>query len=249
MPFDDVEGIAWEGLGEHVDEPGPGVLRAQGVDFGYGAGASGRRVLSQVDFSVREGEVVGLWGSSGCGKSTLAKLLAGHAKPAAGLVTWDGRPLPEKGARPVQIIFQHPERAINPRWRLGKTMREAWDPPQELVEAMGIEDAWLARYPNELSGGEQQRFCIIRALAPTTRILVCDEVSTMLDVVTQAQLWDVLMGQARARGMGMVVITHDGFLAARLCDRVVRMDDLDLAPPMHVHDGLPPHAHTHGLGM
>ena len=199
------------------------LLKAEGVSFSYLKGSKAKPILDNMDFQIEEGEVVGLWGSSGCGKSTLAKILAGHLKPTKGTVTWGGTPLPMNEYCPVQLLFQHPERAINPRWRMGRTLRESWDPPEELLHAAGIEPAWFERFPNELSGGEQQRFCIVRALGPKTRILICDEMSTMLDVITQAQLWSLVLDQARERGMGLVVITHSEALAERLCDRVVEM--------------------------
>ena len=199
------------------------ILKAEQIRFSYGSAKDAPLILDNMDFQVAEGEKVGLWGSSGCGKSTLAKIIAGHLKPTSGMVTWGGEPLPTKGYSPVQLLFQHPERAINPRWRMGRTLREAWDPPEDLLQAAGIEPAWFERFPNELSGGEQQRFCIVRALAPATRILVCDEMSTMLDVITQAQLWGLILDMAKERGMGLVVITHNEALAQRVCDRVVEM--------------------------
>lgn len=197
------------------------LLETKGVGFSY---KKGRPVLQGIDFHVAEGEVVGLFGPSGCGKSTLARVLSGRLAPSEGSVMWDGKPLPRKGYCPVQLISQHPERAVNPRWRLDRTMTEAWNPPEDLRRAMGIEPEWLRRWPNELSGGELQRFCVIRALSPQTRILICDEMTAMLDAVTQAQIWGLVLGLARERGMGAVVITHNRHLAERVCDRVVEAD-------------------------
>ena len=194
------------------------LLEAKDIWYGYKKGSD---ILRGASLQVAQGEVVGLFGSSGCGKSTLSKILAGRLRPRSGEVLWDGKPLPAKGYLPVQMIYQHPEQAINPRWRLGKTMREAWDPPASLIQEMGIEPAWEKRFPTELSGGELQRFCVIRALAPQTRILICDEMTTMLDVVTQAQIWELVMKVAKERNMGLVVITHNEHLATHLCDRIV----------------------------
>lgn len=194
------------------------LLEAKDIWYGYKKGSD---ILRGASLQVAQGEVVGLFGSSGCGKSTLSKILAGRLRPRGGEVLWDGKPLPTKGYLPVQMIYQHPEQSINPRWRLGKTMREAWNPPADLIQEMGIEPAWEKRFPTELSGGELQRFCVIRALAPQTRILICDEMTTMLDVVTQAQIWELVMKVAKERNMGLVVITHNEHLAARLCDRIV----------------------------
>lgn len=206
---------------EHVsDSPRARLLEAKGVSFEYKKGVP---ILEDVDFSVCEGEIVGLYGPSGRGKSTLSYLLSGREKPQSGEVLWDGSPLPTRGYRPVQLVYQHPERAINPRWQLGKTLTESWDPPRELQEALGIEDAWKKRWPNELSGGELQRFCIARALNPQTRILICDEITTMLDVVTQAQVWRAIVDHARKHDMGVVAITHNHYLAERICDRIVEI--------------------------
>jgi peptide/nickel transport system ATP-binding protein len=91
---------------------------------------------------------------------------------------------------------------------------------------MGIEAAWLNRYPAELSGGEMQRFCIARALAPETRFLIADEISTMLDVITQAQIWELLLRVTGERGIGVLAVTHSAALAARICSRVVAFDSL-----------------------
>ncbi len=198
----------------------PRLLEAAGVSFEY---KKGTPILEDIDFSVCEGEIVGLYGPSGRGKSTLAYLLSGREKPQSGAITWDGSALPSRGYCPVQLVYQHPERAVNPRWQLGKTLTESWDPPRELQEALGIEDAWKKRWPNELSGGELQRFCIARALNPQTRILICDEITTMLDVVTQAQVWRAIVAQARKHNMGVVAITHNLYLADRICDRIVEI--------------------------
>lgn len=195
-------------------------LEATDIHFAYPGGAT---VLDGVSFSVATGEVVGLFGSSGCGKSTLARIICGQLTPDSGSVLWDGKPLPNSGYQPVQLIYQHPERSLNPRWRLGKAMCEAWEPPRELQTEMGIEESWKARYPYEVSGGEMQRFCVIRSLGPQTRILICDEMTAMLDAITQAQIWNTIMRLARERQMGVVVITHNDYLAKHLCQRVVRM--------------------------
>ena len=92
---------------------------------------------------------------------------------------------------------------------------------------MGIEKEWLKRWPSELSGGELQRFCIARVLGPDTRFLICDEISTMLDVITQAQIWHLLMEYAEKKQMGLVVVTHNMALAEKVCTRIVSLPDLN----------------------
>lgn len=203
-----------------IPSPDARLLEARSVSFAYKKGSP---VLDGIDFSICEGEIVGLYGPSGRGKSTLAYLLSGREKPQSGAILWNGSPLPSRGYRPIQLVYQHPERAVNPRWQLGKTLAESWNPPRELQEALGIEEAWKKRWPNELSGGELQRFCIARALNPQTRILICDEITTMLDVITQAQVWRAIVEQAREHGMGVVAITHSLALAHRICDRIVEI--------------------------
>jgi peptide/nickel transport system ATP-binding protein len=193
-------------------------VEAKNIVFAY---ERGKPVLDGVSLMVEPGERVALVGPSGCGKSTLAQILAGNLQPQAGDVLLDGEPLPKRGFCPVQLIYQHPEKAINPRWKLGETLSESWCPDDAFLSAMGIEHAWLNRYPAELSGGEMQRFCIARALAPETRFVIADEISTMLDVITQAQIWESLLSAAYQRGLGVLVVTHSAALAARICTRVV----------------------------
>ena len=180
-------------------------------------------ILNDISLTVSAGERVGIVGPSGCGKSTLAKILSGYERPNSGELFYNGKPLPDKGYCPVQMIYQHPELSVNPRWKMAKILNEAWNPDEKLLEKMGIEKAWLTRWPSELSGGELQRFCIARALSPQTKILVCDEITTMLDVITQAQVWNVLIDIAEERKMGMVVITHNIALANRVCTRIVEV--------------------------
>lgn len=198
-------------------------LEARNVSFGYG----NNLILRNVSLSIAQGEHVGLVGPSGCGKSTLSKLLAGYLHPKGGEILWNGKPLTSRGYCPVQMIYQHPEKAVNPMWRLGKTVNEAWKPDDTFLESMGIEKAWLRRWPNELSGGELQRFCIARALGPQTQFVIADEMSTMLDVITQAQIWKLLMDTIEQRNIGLMMVTHNMDLAKRVCSRIIWLEELN----------------------
>ncbi len=198
-------------------------LEAENISFRYNSKSP--YVLKDLSLSIENGERVAVVGPSGCGKSTLAKILAGYIKPQTGRVLLDGKPLPEKGYCPVQLIYQHPELAVNPRWKMDKILNEAWQVPKELMDKMGIEEPWLKRWPSELSGGELQRFCIARVLSPETRFLICDEITTMLDVITQAQIWELLIEQAEKNSLGMLVITHNMALADRVCNRVIKLTE------------------------
>lgn len=198
-------------------------LEAKDVSFGY---TKSDMVLKHVDFSVKAGERAALIGPSGCGKSTLSQILSGYLTPSSGEVLFEGKPLPKRGYCPVQLIYQHPEKAINPRWKLEKTLYEAWRPEEAFLREIGIEKQWLTRYPTELSGGEMQRFCVARALGPQTKFIIADEMSTMLDVITQAQIWKFMVRIIEKRGLGLLVVTHNLDLAEQICSRVVRFEDI-----------------------
>ncbi|SMF43157.1 ABC transporter ATP-binding protein [Desulfovibrio gilichinskyi] len=179
-------------------------------------------LFEDFDLSIAPGEIVGLPGPSGRGKSTLAKILAGYlSSHEAGEVLIDGSPLRLNEFCPAQLIFQHPELAVNPRWKIKETLCEAGTPDKNLLEELSINNAWLERYPHELSGGELQRICLARALNPKVKYLLCDEMTSMLDALTQAAIWKVVLGVAKKRNLGLLVISHDGALISRLCDRTI----------------------------
>ncbi len=199
------------------------LLEARDISFGY---SKHNKILNHVNLSVKAGERVALIGPSGCGKSTLSQILAGYLTPSLGTVLFQGKPLPKEGYCPVQLIYQHPEKAVNPRWRLQKTLTEAWTPDETFLTEIGIEKQWLTRYPKELSGGELQRFCVARALGPQTKFIIADEMSTMLDVITQAQIWQLMLNIINKRGLGLLVVTHSPELAERICSRVVKFEEI-----------------------
>ena len=181
-------------------------------------------LIDRFSLTLGPGERVGLTGPSGRGKTTLCRLLAGYEKPKSGSVLLDERPVGGyRGVCPVQMIWQHPETAVDPLLPLGETLREAGPPEEDILHRLGIEEAWFGRYPSELSGGELQRFCLARALRPETKILLCDEITAMLDLVTQAQIWEFLLGEADRRKMGMLVVSHSRALLEKVCTRVVAL--------------------------
>ena len=197
------------------------MLEVKNLRFRWDAGSPW--LLDGVDLQVAPGEIVGIMGHSGCGKSTLARLITGHMPMQAGDVLLDGNPMPDKGARPVQLVLQHAELAMNPRWKVGRSLTEGWSPDAATVQRFGIRTDWLQRYPHELSGGELQRISIVRALIPNLRVLVADELTTMHDPITQVQIWRALQEEARVRNMGLLAISHDAALLRALNARVLHM--------------------------
>ena len=278
-------------------------LEAKGIRFSYGK----QPILRGFDLVVKPGERVALHAPSGTGKTTLCRILAGYLQPASGAVLVDGAPLPRRGASPVQLIAQHPERMMDPAITIRRSLAETtlsakdaaalatwerdwrgtalpdWDRRRDslettsrsgsstdlsnnsalnsanrsitdhidrkatldqethdhpepnglptesspfvprLLDALGIQRAWLERFPSELSGGELQRCCIARALIARPRYLICDEISTMLDAATQAYLWRFLIDHAQANGIGMVLVTHSDALLDRIATRIVEL--------------------------
>ena len=195
------------------------ILEAKNITFRYPRRGSGP-VLDGVSLTLEPGERLGLSAPSGRGKTTLCKVLAGWERPERGEVLLDGVPLSRyRGFCPVQLLWQHPEEAVDPLLPLGRTLGEGGPVDPALLEGLGVQDSWLERYPSELSGGELQRICIARALRPGLRFLLCDEMSAMLDLVTQARIWNFLLEEGARRGLGLLVVSHDPALLERLCTR------------------------------
>ena len=196
------------------------MLEARDLTFRYGAGPV---LYDGFSMQVAPGERVHLSAPSGAGKTTLCRLLAGYEVPQAGSILVDGAPLPLRGVCPVQLIGQHPERMLDPRMRMRDSLAEAGAADAGLIARLGIREAWMSRFPHELSGGELQRFCIARALMAEPSYLVADEISTMLDAITQARIWRVIVEEAQRRGCGIVFTTHTGALAERIATRTIAL--------------------------
>jgi ABC-type dipeptide/oligopeptide/nickel transport system ATPase subunit len=193
------------------------VLEAVGIHHAFGA----KRVLRDVSLALHPGEVVGLHGPSGVGKSTLARILAGTLAPTAGRVTWQGESFRFDAPGPVQHVPQSPELAVDPRFSVARILANAGAPDPQVLQALEIQDAWLTRYPAELSGGELARVSLARFMLPSTRVLVCDEITAQLDALAAQALWRALLPLAAARGMAVLVISHDTRLRGALCSRDV----------------------------
>jgi peptide/nickel transport system ATP-binding protein len=199
------------------------------------------KALQDAAVAVRAGETVGIVGESGSGKSTFARCLIRLIDPTAGEIRWGDAEvarLPERRLRPlrhrVQVVFQDPNRSLNPRLRVGEslvegavnfgaTRAEAQQRAASLMDKVRLPREGLLRYPSQFSGGQRQRLAIARALACQPHVLVADEAVSALDVSVQAQILALLREIQAELGLGMLFITHDLRVAAQLCDRVIVM--------------------------
>jgi len=196
-------------------------MQLEGKNICFKYNTNGKWILKNVNICISSGEIVGLIGESGCGKSTLAKILSGYINPCDGEVLWNKKPLPKTGFCPVQMIHQHPELSVNPRQKMYKILHEGDSPDDDTLQAVGIKPEWMQRWPGELSGGELQRFCIARAVGNKTKFLICDEITTMLDTITQAQIWQTILNIVKKNNLGMLIITHNITLAQKICTRTI----------------------------
>ncbi|MCG6856575.1 MAG: ABC transporter ATP-binding protein [Salaquimonas sp.] len=218
-----------------VTDPAP-VIDLDGIHLTLGEGASRVHVLDGVSFSVVRGESVAILGPSGSGKSTLLMVVAGLERADSGTVSVAGGELGAMGedqlaafrGRNVGIVFQSFHLIANmtalenvavPLELAGE--RDAFDRAAAELEAVGLGER-MTHYPGQLSGGEQQRVAMARALVPDPAILVADEPTGNLDGETGRQIADLLFAKQHERGMTLLLVTHDTRLAER-CGRVVRM--------------------------
>ncbi|WP_371347952.1 ABC transporter ATP-binding protein [Ancylobacter sp. IITR112] len=211
-------------------------VRLDGVELSLGSGAARVHILKGVSLAIRQGEAVGLVGPSGSGKSSLLMVLAGLERADAGRVEVAGQQLTGLDedslarfrGRHVGIVFQAfhliptmtaVENVAVPLELAGRP--DAFVRAAAELTAVGLGHR-LDHYPSQLSGGEQQRVAVARALAPEPRILVADEPTGNLDEATGKQIMDLLFEAQARRGATLVIVTHDPMLAQR-CNRTVRL--------------------------
>ena len=200
-------------------------LKVTNISFKYPS--ANKYLLKDINLELDNNKIIGLIGDSGSGKSTLCKILSGYISKYEGTVTFNGNTLPKKGFKPVQLIYQHPEKVMNPKWRMDNVLKESWDVDDEFLKEFGIQKSWLTRFPQELSGGELQRFSVVRSMNPNTKFLIADEMTTMLDAITQVQILDSVLKIVKQRKMGFLLVSHDMDLVNTICDDKIYLNDIN----------------------
>ena len=225
------------------------VLEVRGLTkaFGITSALRGRETgsilaVDGVNFSVGQGETLGLVGESGCGKSTIGRMVMGLLEPSAGQVLVNGQDiatLPSDALRrarhQLQIVFQDPFGSLNPRLPVGEiiseplyiqgkaTAAERRERAEYLLARVGLDPAHISRFPHEFSGGQRQRICIARALSAEPKFIVCDEAVSALDVSVQAQVINLLQDLQEEFGLSYLFIAHDLAVVRHISHRVAVM--------------------------
>jgi peptide/nickel transport system ATP-binding protein len=225
--------------------------------------------VAGVSFAVHEAETIGVVGESGSGKSTLLRAISGLHQPTAGIVRLEGRvlePTVKDRARSsrgnIQLIFQNPDSSLNPRQSVRQILerpvrlfRGSDDRAQagrlvtEMLEAVKLPRATAERYPAELSGGQRQRVAIARAFAAKPLVLLCDEITSALDVSVQATVLDLLNDLAKEFRTGVVFVSHDLGVVRAVASRaiVMRHGEICEAAPVETLFTAPSHPYTREL--
>ena len=211
------------------------------TDKGFFGKGTEVKALNKVSLELFKGESLGIVGESGCGKSTLSKCLVQLEKQNEGSILYKGTNIkallsstPLSYRKKVQMIFQDPASALNPKMRVGAILIEAMkvhrignnraertEKAGELLEKVGLEAEHFNRYPHEFSGGQKQRIGIARALAVEPEILICDESVSALDVSVQAQVLNLLNELKESFSLSYIFISHDLSVVKHFCDRIV----------------------------
>jgi peptide/nickel transport system ATP-binding protein len=257
-------------------EPGEPLLAATNLELGYGRQGLLHRLagrpeppptVANVSFAVGRGETVALIGESGSGKSTIVRAVAGLLAPRRGEIRFAGRALPPLARersltdkRRIQLVFQNPDASLNPRHTVRQLLAQPlalYSPGSrrqherrsiELLEQVRLGEPALDRFPAQLSGGEKQRVAIARAFAANPELILCDEVTSSLDVSVQAAVLGLLADLQRDFGVGYLFVAHDLAVVRAVADRILVLyrgrvceegpADAVFAPPHHPYTAL-----------
>lgn len=229
------------------------VLTINGLAMSFGAS----EVLKNVSFSVAPGETMGLFGKSGSGKTTIGRCIVGLEKPTGGEILVHGmdilsmRKKEFRKLRPkIQMIFQHPETSLDPRMKAFENLIEPLKlhsglkkdallkRGEELAELTGLRPEHLARYPNQLSGGEIQRIVLARIMALSPDFIVADEPTSMLDVSVQAQILRLMQKLQRETGVSYLLISHDLEVLRKICHRIAYLENGTITSIENINRGI-----------
>lgn len=218
------------------------LLRVEALRVHYGSPKRPVRAVDGVDISIRSGESVGLVGESGCGKTTLGRAIMRLVDVQAGRIDFEGRDIAGlRGSaltayrKQAQMIFQDPYGSLNARLSVGNAIEEAMQVHRmgnraerrrraaELFEAVGLDPAYLDRYPHEFSGGQRQRIGIARALAVNPQLIIADEPVSALDVSVQVQILNLLKDLQTQMQLSYLFVAHDLAVVRYVCDRIYVM--------------------------
>lgn len=212
------------------------ILSVKALSKSYERNDIKTEALRGVSFELKRGEILGIVGTSGSGKSTLLRLISGLEAPDSGSVVFDGRELGQKRSladkRDIQMIFQDAGASFHPRRTIASSINDAFQSLMgkgavldldSLCLEVGLSPQLARRYPGSLSGGQCQRFAIARAIASSPRVLLCDEITSALDVSSQAQILELLSSLRAETGMSMIFVSHDIAVVSTLCDRIAVM--------------------------
>ena len=191
------------------------------------------RPLQHVDFDLYQAEILGIVGESGSGKSTLLKVISGIEKPDSGRLYHQEKEYtgsgPEKTGRFLQMVFQDAYGSFDPKMNMEKSLKEGTGSDRKeiirVIGEVGLSEELLSRRPRHLSGGQCQRMSIARALLSHADVLLCDEITSALDVTTQAQVIKLLMEIRDAENLSIIHVSHDLALVSMICDRIMVMKD------------------------
>lgn len=205
------------------------VLSGKALNKSFKAGDKSCHVLKDVDFELYSGEILGIVGESGSGKSTLLKLICGIEKPDSGALSYKGNEYtglgPEKTGRFLQMVFQDAYGSFDPKMTMEQSLREGSDVTEaeiiRVIEEVGLSKDLLDRKPRFLSGGQCQRMSVARALLGHGDILLCDEITSALDVTSQAQVVKMINEVREMEHISVMFVSHDLALVSNICDRVI----------------------------